>query len=118
MIEVRQVDTYTDGCTSDTDGSGLGKSNQLFLLDRLHQPRNHKEKDDEQIIIGHLHVVGVDLKGCENRREQQSPEIAPLIRQHQSRNHRRQIGQCPYLPDMAGGDDNQEIGGEGPDDGT
>ena len=118
VIEIRQIDTHTDGCTSDTDGSGLGKAKQLFLLNRLYQPRNHKEEDDEQIIIGHLHMVGIDFKGCENRRQQQSPQIAPLIGQHQTCNHRRQIGQCPYLPDMAGCDDNQEIGGEGPDDGT
>ena len=118
VIEVRQVDTYTDGCTSDADGCGLGKAHQLFLLDRLHKPGDHKEEDDEQIIIGHLHMVGVDLKGREDCREQQPPEIAPLIGQCDTCNHRWQIGQRPYLPDMSGCDDNQEIGGEGPDDGA
>ena len=79
MIEVRQVDTHTDGGTSDADACGLDKAHQLFLLDGFHEPRDNQEQDDEQIVIGHLHVVGIDLKGRENCREQQAPQIASLI---------------------------------------
>ena len=63
-------------------------------------------------------MVGVDLEGREHRREQQSPQVFPLIGEYDTRDHRRQIGQCPHLPDMSCSNDNKEIGGEGPDDGT
>ena len=118
VIQIRQIDTHTDGCTNDTYGCGLDKAHQLFLLDGLYKPCNNQEQDDEQIIIGHLHMICIDLKGRKDSREQQTPQIASLIGEHHTCYHRWQIGQCPYLPDMSGCDDNEEIGGEGPDDGT
>ena len=87
-----------------------------MLADGLYQPGDDHEQDDKQIIIGHLHMVRVDLKGREDSRDQQSPQVSSPIGQYHTGNHRRQIGQCPDLPDMSGGDDNQEIGRERPDD--
>ena len=63
-------------------------------------------------------MVRVNLEGREHGRQHQSPQVFPPIGQYQSGNHRRQIGQSPHLPDMSGGDDDQEIGREGPDDRT
>ena len=59
-------------------------------------------------------MVGVDLKSRKHRCQQQSPQVLALISQHDTRNHWRQIGQGPHLPDVAGGNDNQEIGGKRP----
>ena len=118
VIEVREIDTNANGCTSNAYPCGLDKAHQLFLLDCLYEPGDDEEKDDEQIIIGHLHVVGIDLKSREDSREQQAPKVFAPIGEHHTSNHRRQVSQCPYLPDMTCCNDDEEIGGEGPDDGT
>ena len=118
MVEVRQVDTHTDGRSRQTDSRRLHEAHHLLLPDGIHQPGDHHEEDDKQIVIGHLHVVGVDLKGRKHRREQQSPQIFAPISQHDTRNHWGQISQCPHLPDVACSNDNQEIGRESPDDTT
>ena len=116
MIEVGEVDAQTDDTTQHTDRCRLRKAFQFMFADGIHQPGNDEEEDDEQIIIGHLHVVRIDLKRREDSRHQQSPKVFPAIGQHQACNHRRQVGQCPHLPDVSCGDDDEEIGGEGPED--
>ena len=58
------------------------------------------------------------LEGGKEPRDDESPQIFAAIGQHNTGNHRRQIGQCPHLPDVTGRNDNQEIGAEGPQDGT
>ena len=118
VIEVREIDAHTDQGTSDTHTSGLRKAHQLFRADGLHKPREDHEENYEEEVIRHLHVVGVDLESRKHRREQQSPQIFPLIGQYDTRYHRRQIGQSPHLPDMPCGDNNKEIGREGPEDTT
>ena len=84
----------------------------------IYQPGDEEEEDDEHIIIGHLHMVGVDLEGCEDSRQQETPHVFSPISKHQPGNQRRQISQSPHLPDMSGSDDNQEIGGKSPEDRT
>ena len=114
VIEVREIDANTDGSTHERDGRSLQEPCQLLLLDGLYQPGNHHRQDDKQIIVGHLHVVRIDLEGRKDSCQQQSPEVFSPIGQYDTRNHRWQISQCPYLPDMACSNDNEEIGGEGP----
>ena len=63
-------------------------------------------------------MVGIDLKGSKDSCHNETCQIFPTISQYNTRNHRWQISQCPYLPYMAGSDDNQEIGTESPDDGA
>ena len=118
MIKVREINAHTDGSTDKTNGSSLQEPCHLFLLDGLYEPGYHHRDDDKQIIIGHLYVVRIDLKGCKDGCQQQSPEIFPPISQYQTSYHRWQIGQCPHLPDMASSNDDEEIGGESPDNGA
>ena len=63
-------------------------------------------------------MVRIDFESRKDGSEQKSPKIFPPISQYDTSDHRWQIGQCPYLPDMTGSNDDQEIGGESPDDGT
>ena len=63
-------------------------------------------------------MVGIDLEGCKDSREQQSPEVFAPISQHDTGYHRWQISQRPHLPDVARSNDNQEIRGARPDDTT
>ena len=59
-------------------------------------------------------MVRIDLKRREDSRQQQAPKVFPAIGQHQTCNQRWQIGQCPHLPDVSCGDNDEEIGGESP----
>ena len=114
MVEVRQVQTdgyqscYGTGCRC------FQPVHHLFLADGFHEPRYHHEEDDEQVVVGHLDVVGANLEGSEDSCNDQSPQVFAAVGQHDTCNHRRQIGQRPHLPDVSGGNDNQEVGREGP----
>ena len=110
VIEIRQVDAKADRGTDHTHRSSLQETGHLLLLHSFHQPGNHQCQDDEQVVVGHLHMVGVDLKSGKHRRQEQAPQILTPVGQYQTGNQRWQVGQGPYLPDMTGSDDNQEIG--------
>ena len=114
VIEVRDVDADTEGSTHGTGRRSLPEVSHLLLLHRIGQPRQHHEEDDEQIVIGHLHVVGIHLEGRKDGRHDESPQIPAAVGQHQSGYHRRQIGQRHHLPDVASGNDDEEIAAEGP----
>ena len=76
-------------------------------------PARHRQ-DDEQVVVGHLHVVGQHLECCEECGHQQSREILPPVGQHYACDERGQICQGHHLPIVAGGNDDEEVAGEGP----
>ena len=110
MIQVGEVERDTDEGTHDTYRSRLAEAGEFPLLDGIYQEGNHHEENDEEIIIGHLHVVGIHLESREDGSEEQTFQILTPISQYHTRNHRRQIGQSPYLPDMTCCNDNKEVG--------
>ena len=116
MVEVAEVDAHTNGSTSDAHTRGLSKMQVFLFADGIYQPSYHHRQDDEQIVVGHLHVVGVDLECGKDGCEHKSPQILTPISQHQSGYHWWQIGQSPHLPDVTSSNDNKEIGAEGPHD--
>ena len=118
MVEVRDVECDTDSSTHGTGSRSLDETRKRLFPDGLHQIGNDHEEYREQEIIGHLHVVGIDFKRRENGRDEQSPQEFPSVGKHHTGNHRRQIGQRPHLPDVSGSDDDEEITGESPYDGT
>ena len=63
-------------------------------------------------------MVGQHLKGCKEGRHQHSPQVFAPVGQHHASYHRRQIGQRHHLPDVACGNDDKEIAGESPHDGS
>ena len=87
-----------------------------MLADGIYQPGNHHGQDDKQIVIRHLHVVGINLESSENGCEHKAPQIFAPIGQHKSCNQWWQIGQSPHLPDVTCSNDDEEIGAEGPHD--
>ncbi len=125
MIEVRNIHQNTHGSGSGTHRRGLQhvlptpgfiplELAPLSLRrgaggEALDKERHHHRHDDEQVVICHLHVVRIHLESRENGRHDESPEVFPAIGQHHARNHRRQVGQRPHFPDVAGGDDDEEI---------
>ena len=118
MIEIGDVDQHTEQGTDGTDHRALDKLRQLLVTDGHDEPGDDHEEDDEEIVVGHLHVVGIDLKGGEDGRDDQAPQIFAAVAQHNAGDHRRQIGQRHDLPDMACGNDDEEIAGESPKDGA
>ena len=118
MIQVAQVDADTDGSGGDTHGCCLTKPCQLLVFHSLNQESDNHEEDDEQIIIGHLHMIGLHLKGGKQGRQDESPEIFSPITKHNTSNHWWQIGQGHHFPNVSGSNDNEEITGESPDDRT
>ena len=118
VVQVREVDQYAQQTAHQTDRRGFQEVQVAFLPDGLDQIGNEHEQDDEQVVVGHLHVVGMHLEGGKDARQDKAPQVFAPVGQHDAGNHRGQIGQCPHLPDVAGGNDNQEIGTEGPHHGT
>ena len=59
-------------------------------------------------------MVGIHLEGREKCRHNQSPQVLTPIGQHDTRYQRRKVGQRPHLPDVSGGNDNEEIRAESP----
>ena len=84
------------------------------MADGINQPGNYHGQDDEQIIIRHLYVVGINLESRKDGCEHKAPQVFATIGQHYTCNQWWQISQGPHLPDVTCGNDNEEIGAEGP----
>ena len=109
MIKVGNVQQNAYQCPHSTHARGLHKVHDAFRSDRFNKVGYHHEEDNEQIIISHLHVVGVHFKGSEDRSNDETPQIFAPISEHNARNHRWKIGQSHDLPDVSGGNDDEEI---------
>ena len=118
VVKVAQIDADAQRGAHEADGGGFGKAVEAVAADGLNEEGYHHEEDDEQIVVGHLHVVGLDLKSGEDGCEQQAAQVATAIGQHHAGNHGRKIGQRHHLPDVARGDDDEEVRRERPDDGS
>ena len=114
VVHVTQVYAHSDSRTSYAHSSGLGKLHVGLFAYGIHQPCYYHRQNNKQIVIRHLHVVGVNLKGSEDCCKQESPQIFAPVSQHYTRNHWWQVSQRPHLPYVSCGNDNQEIGAECP----
>ena len=114
MIQVRDIQTDGNDRSDKAHGSGLHQVLIVFPLDTLDEIGNDHRSHDEQIVIGHLHVVGIYFKGGEDGCDDKAPQVFPPVGQHDTRYHRRQIGQGHHLPDMSCSNDNEEITAERP----
>ena len=72
--------------------------------------------DDEEEVIGHLHVVRGDLQGHEQGGEDASPQQFPTIGEHNACYGGRHVGKGDELPDVSCRNQNEEVGREGPHD--
>ena len=82
------------------------------------QPCDDHEQDDEQIVVSHLYVIGIHFESREDSRNQKTPQIFAPIGQNKAANHRRQIRKGHHSPKVSGGNDDEEVTGERPDDGA
>ena len=118
VVKVREVDADTDGGSGHGHARRLPEACHLVVADGVDQPSDDHEEDGEQVIVGHLHVVGLHLKRREEGGDDEAPQVFAAIGQRQTADHRRQVGQCHHLPDVSGGNDDEEIARECPHDGS
>ena len=114
MIQIRDVQTDGNDRSYEAHGSSLYQMFIVFPLDTFDEIGNDHRSDDEQIVVSHLHVIGIHLKSCKDGCDNESPQVFPPICQHNTRYHRRQIGQSHHLPDVTCCNDNEEIAAECP----
>ena len=74
----------------------------------------YEEQYDKEVVIGHLHVVGINLKRRKDTRYGKSSQIFTLVGKQYACYHWGQVGKCHDLPYMTGCYDNEEITAESP----
>ena len=114
MVEVGEVDHHAQHRRHRAHRRSLGETRHLLLAQSLYEIGYDHEQHDEQIVVSHLHVVGLNLERREQTREHEAPNILAAVGEHDARNHRRQISQRNHLPDVSGGDDDEEVAAESP----
>ena len=118
MIERRRIHADAYHSCSETYACCLQPMEQLPLADGIDEPSQRHQHDDEQVVVGHLHMVGIHLESSKDGCHDETPQIFATIGQDDTGYHRRQISQCPYLPDMSRSDDDEEVAAESPHNGT
>ena len=114
MIQVRHIDTDTNGSTSQTYTCCLQHMLPLFLSCTFDDKCNKHRQYNKQIVISHLHMIGKDLQCGEECRDKQSPGVLTPECQHHTGYHGRKVCQGDYLPYMSSSNDNKEIAAESP----
>ena len=114
VVEVREVQRYAYSRTGQTHGSSLQQVLVALTAQGVDGKGDDHGQNDKQVVVGHLHVVGQYLQRREEGRDDQSPQVLAPIGQHHAANHGRQVGQGHDLPDVAGGNDDEEVAREGP----
>ena len=114
VIEVREVDGHAHQSGKDEHARGPHELRHRPCAPRLHAVGHGKEEHDEQEVVGHLHVVGDDLQGHEQGRHHAARQQPSAVGQHHAAYRGRDVGQGDELPDVSGGDEDEEVGREGP----
>ena len=91
VIEVRQVDTDTEDGSCSSHAGGFPEAFHPVLADSHDEPGDNHEEDDEQIIIGHLHMVGLDLKSREDSRHDEAPQVFAAVGKDETTDHWREV---------------------------
>ena len=117
VVQVRQVQTDGNSRCHHTGAKSLCQVLILLLAQTVNAERNDHRQDDEQIVVRHLYVVRQHLEGTEDGSDEHAPEVFTPEGQHHTGNHRRQVRQRHHLPDVSGGNDDEEVAGERPHDG-
>ena len=118
VVEVREIDAHAHQGRSHQYGGSAEEGGQTVFATGGDPEGNGHEQHDEQEIIAHLRMVGRNLQGHKKSSDQCAGQVTAPVDQHQTGNGGRDIGQGDHLPDVSGGNDDEEIGREGPDDGS
>ena len=110
VVEVRQVGRHADEGCHYQYGAGPEELRQRLLAPGLFEIGAYDEEDDEQEVVGHLHVVRRDLQGHEHCCHQSARQQASAVGQHDARQRGWDVGQGDELPDVPRRDEDEEVG--------
>ena len=112
LIRVVQVGEVGHDAYQAADGSyqrGLAKAGQRVGAYGLYQIAHHDAEHDEQKVIRHLQVIGEYLESRKQSRYGAAPKQLAAVAEHQAGNGGGDEGQSEHLPDMACGDDDEQV---------
>ena len=116
VIEVGKVGGHTDKGGNQQYGACLEESGKRLVAPRVFKVCSCDEQDDEQEVVGHLHMVGHDLQGDEEGCEYAACQQLAPVGEHDARYCGRDVGKGDELPDVSRRNQNEEVGREGPHD--
>ena len=108
MIEVGKVGSHTDKGGNQQYGACLEEPGKRLVAPRIFKVCSCDEQDDEQEVVGHLHVVGHDLQGDEEGCEYAACQQLAPVGEHDARYCGRDVGKGDELPDVSGGYQDKE----------
>ena len=118
VIEVGSVETDGKNSCQCHSCCRFSESSQLLPLDGLYEECHHHQDFDGEEVVGHLHVVCLNLQrgedGCHNCAQQVFLPIA----QNNARNGGRYVCQCHHLPNVTCSDDDEKVAAECPHHGS
>ena len=127
VVEVGHIGQYADesarhedGCTHqplaevDARQDSVGRGLRLRRHEGSNAVGQHDAEHHEAKVVAHLDVVAQNLERGEEGCHRTAPEPAAAIAENQSSNGGRHESKGHHLPDMAGGNDDEEVGREGP----
>ena len=114
MVEVGEVTTQAEQTGNDDRRGGLQPLFQTALPQGTDEEADDEECHDEEEIVGHLQVVADELEGGEEGCNRHAFEEFPAIAENQTGDGGRDESERQHFPEVTGGNDDEEIGGERP----
>ena len=114
VVEVRQIGRHAEQSCHECHGRALQEGGQRAAHKGIDAVAKHEETDDEEEIIGHLHVVAQHLESGEECRDGRAAPIFPPHAEHHAADGGRNESEREGFPQVAGRDDDEEIGGKSP----
>ena len=114
VVEVGQVGQHAQQAGGHDGARGFEPGAPRAAAHGIDAVGHDDEEHDEEEVVGHLHVVGEHLESREKRRDGAAPEQTAAIAEHEAGDGGRYESQREHFPDVAGRDDDEEIGRKGP----
>ena len=109
VVEVRQIGRHAEQSCHECHGRALEEGGQCVAHEGIDAVEKHEEADDEEEIIGHLHVVAQHLESGEECRDGRAAPIFSPHAEHHAADGGRYEGEREGFPQVSGGDDDEEI---------
>ena len=116
VVEVGEVGGHADKGGDEQYGACLEESGQRLVSPCVFKVCACDEQNDEQEIVGHLHMVRHDLQGDEKSRQDTARQQPAPVGEYDTRYCGRDIGEGDELPDVSRRNQNEEVGRESPHD--
>ena len=117
VVETRAIEPQPDKSTQHHRQQSLAEVLPLPLTTGFHRPGNDHPRHEEGEVVAHLVVVAENLQPGEDRHDDEAQSVVSSVKGvDQSRDRRRDKGEGGELPDVTRLYQDEEVGGEGPED--